>query len=509
MHPLKLFIREFSSLFRNFWTRRIVAILVLFGLAASVILPNLGSPRAIIFDEAYYITHAQKYLNGDFLLQTHPPLGKLLIALGQSWLYPDAPSDEFAHVEKVATAWNPETDITGYRLMPAIFGILNPLVAFAILLLIVRNELFAFGLALLVVFDNSLIVQSRAALLDSPFIFFLLAAVLVFGILVRWHLFPARFQKKTPPLYHLVVAWAVWGMLIGCAANVKLSGLVAGSLVAIYGLWLLSMRQFRRAIFFGIVFILFFAIVYLGLWQIHFAIATHFDPNNDYGISQLHRDILTGLVQVDPLTRFAVQFQDGMRYHINSSFDVGKLDLSDPKEIGSPWYWWLVGGRAISYRWETIDNGVHQRFIFSLGNPITTLVALIGIISGISLLIIDALRHTLDTNRRRWLLGLVTLWLSYMIPMMLTTRVTYLFHYLPALVIGVLLFGLVLSSLPKRFPHLQRDAMVVTLILLVFMFWVYKPLTYYEPLTRYEFQQRNIFPAWNLRCSGCTSNTSQ
>jgi dolichyl-phosphate-mannose--protein O-mannosyl transferase len=461
-------------------------------------LSNLGFPRGIIFDETYYITHAQKYLNGDFFLQTHPPLGKLLIALGQAWLHPDVPSNEFANVEKIQE-WNPDGDITGYRLMPALFGMLNPLLVFGILVLILRRELVAFALTLFVVFDNALIVQSRAAMLDSFLIFFLLAAVFVFGILVRFHISPSQSHTCKIPLRKLIVLWALWGAVIACAANVKMSGWVAGVLVAIYGLWLLRTRQFRRVILFGIVFILFLAIVYLGLWQIHFSLATHLNPKISYGISQLHRDILNGVVQVDPLTRFVVQLQDGLRYHINSGFNVSQLDLSNPNEIGSPWYWWLVGGRAINYRWETIDSGIHQRYVDLIGNPITWLAALIGIVGGFVLIASDLIQRHLEADHRWWLYALVVLWLSYMSPMILTTRVTYLYHYLPALVVGVILFGIILTYMPKRFPDLQRDVTVIALVLLVFVFWNYKPLTYYEPLSRTQFQERNIWSPWDLR----------
>jgi dolichyl-phosphate-mannose--protein O-mannosyl transferase len=90
-----------------------------------------------------------------------------------------------------------------------------------------------------------------------------------------------------------------------------------------------------------------------------------------------------------------------------------------------------------------------------------------------------------------------------MIPMMFISRVMYLYHYLPPLIIGIILFGIVLWMAQSLSTNLKRDVLVVSMILLVFMFWVYKPLTYYEPLTREQFQQRNIFPAWDLRCVGC------
>ena len=48
------------------------------------------SPAAPFWDENYYIPDAQKYLNGIFFMDIHPPLGKMLIALGEWLLHPNA-----------------------------------------------------------------------------------------------------------------------------------------------------------------------------------------------------------------------------------------------------------------------------------------------------------------------------------------------------------------------------------------------------------------------------------
>ena len=79
----------------------------------------------------------------------------------------------------------------------------------------------------------------------------------------------------------------------------------------------------------------------------------------------------------------------------------------------------------------------------------------------------------------------------------------YLYHYLPPLTIGMILFGIILRESRSLSWVFKRDTLAVALVLLLFAFWVYKPFTYSEPLTTYQFQQRNIWPAWDLKCVGC------
>jgi len=78
-----------------------------------------------------------------------------------------------------------------------------------------------------------------------------------------------------------------------------------------------------------------------------------------------------------------------------------------------------------------------------------------------------------------------------------------LYHYMPPLVIGTFLFALVLLAAKTLGQNFKRGVLVAIVLLAIVAFWAYKPLTYYEPLTGTEFQQRNIWPAWDLRCVGC------
>lgn len=488
------------SVGRSLWdraiARRVAGCLVLLAVSASLILPNLSYPQAIIFDETYFIPTAQRYLNGVFFQEPHPPLGKMLVALGQKWLHPDAPSNEFVGVEKINQGWPKGMDITGYRLVPALFGIMNPALVFMILTLLLREEIYSLAISAFLAFDNALIIQARAALLDSILIFFCLGSVLVFVYL------SFRPERRLAAFVPLV---ALWGALQAAAANVKLTGLFLLVLAGVYAWQLLLSHRIRRLVILVLVLGAAFATTFLGLWAIHFAVANHLGTN-DYEISAVHKQILQGTYTPDPVTRFVIQFKDALDYSRHYEDGVPRLDLTKPDEVGSPWFWWPLGGRTINYRWETPD-GTSYRYSYLIGNPITWLISLLGVLAGTGLVLGDLLFRFLAADRRKALYTFVLLYWAYMIPMMFITRVMYLYHYLPPMIIGVILFGLVLWEAQTLSWDAKRDVLVVSVILLLASFWVYKPLTFYEPLTKEQFQERNIWPAWDLKCVNCSSQS--
>ncbi|MGA7197773.1 phospholipid carrier-dependent glycosyltransferase [Roseiarcus sp.] len=68
-----------------------VAIVVVFALSLAAFLWDVDTPNVMMFDETWYVPTAQKWLAaGKMMHEEHPPLGKLMIALGM-WLFGDNP----------------------------------------------------------------------------------------------------------------------------------------------------------------------------------------------------------------------------------------------------------------------------------------------------------------------------------------------------------------------------------------------------------------------------------
>lgn len=475
--------------------RRAVLALALWGITALLLLPNLGYPRAIVFDETYMIPRAQRYMQGVFFQESHPPLGRLAIALGQILVHPNERPSQFALVEKIHESWPQDQDMTGYRLIPAIFGTLIPVIVFFILLKIVASELFSFIVSLFVAFDNALLTQAHFALSDSILIGFSLLSILAFVYL---------YSQDTPPARSTWMQWILWGTASAAALLVKFSTWFILVLVPLYLLKLFLAGQKRQVFLFSAIFGATFLVVTVAVWQFHFSLIPKLDPNNTYEIPAEHLDILEGKAHPNPVVTFYIELRDALVFMAHYHEGVPKLDLTKTGEIGSPWFWWPVGGRAMDYRWETPD-GKTYRYIYLIGNPATWLISLFGVLAGTGLTISDLLFRFLPAQRRKWPYIFTLLYWAYMIPPMFVQRVLYLYHYLPPLVLGIILFAIVLIEATRLPLWAKRDILFLSLIWVLVGFWVFKPFTYYEPLTNDQFQQRAVWPAWDLKCADCSN----
>lgn len=133
----------------------------------------LGWPTDKIFDEVYYANNADEMLrwgyedNRAYMFIVHPPLGKWLIALGRWMTGQDAPG-----------TWGAAF---GWRLMPAVFGVLTVVVVTRVARRMLRSTLFGAIAGLLITMDGLSLVLARTALLDVFLEFFVIAG---FGALV-------------------------------------------------------------------------------------------------------------------------------------------------------------------------------------------------------------------------------------------------------------------------------------------------------------------------------------
>ena len=140
--------------------------LLMVAVAAGTRLWALGTPEGKSFDEVYYATEAQELLrfgyedNRGYMFIVHPPVGKWLIAITSQF-------------------WG--NDSLGWRLAPAIAGIVSVLLITRIARRMFRSNLFGGIAGLLLALDGISVVQSRVALLDIFLQLFILAG---FGALV-------------------------------------------------------------------------------------------------------------------------------------------------------------------------------------------------------------------------------------------------------------------------------------------------------------------------------------
>lgn len=202
-----------------------VLLLLLATLASVVLLPRLGSPERIYFDEEYYVKAAESILTGKGDPNwIHPPFGKLLMALGML----------------VFGEGNP----LGWRLPGALLAILCVPAMNLIGMRLYGSRKTGLIASLLLCFDFLFFTQARIAMLDIYVLAFSL-----FGVLF----YLSSYES------HRLTYLALSGGLFGLAASSKLVGVLPLLLCFIHGIikW---RRRRKQNIFILLLTLLFFPI---------------------------------------------------------------------------------------------------------------------------------------------------------------------------------------------------------------------------------------------------------
>ncbi len=465
-----------------------------------------ASPAELFWDENYHIASAQKYLHGVYFMEPHPPLGKLLIALGE-WLVSPAAngaSDQFLvthYAEELPAAFS----LAGFRLLPALLAWLAAPLLYLLLLAVTRRALLAGLLTTPYVFDNALIVHSRSAMLEPPLLFFALLTLLALVLMI----------ERRPGGGQLRWLAGLFGAALAAAVTTKLVALVLILLVAP-----LAWRLGRRIGAAGLVrdltlpAVLAFAIVFVGVWQAHFTLASTVQvelENQGYFLaSEASRRILDEGVS-GSLLHFGTRFADAQRFVTHYARGVPRLDLCKPDEAGSPWFFWPVGARAINYRWETEggDEDATYRYLYLQSNPAAWALGLVGVFAALAFLLASVALPLHGRVAGRFLmLVFLGLWIAYMVAVSRIDRVMYLYHYFLPLLLSFVLFALALGAAGtggrRGLDAHRREAIAgVCALAIVGCFFFYKPLTYYQPITDRDFMTRSWVDLWDLRCQRC------
>ena len=375
-------------------------------------------PGGLIFDEAYYVNASRTILGlpvpdgAHYAASTpgldpnieHPPLGKLLIA-GSMALFGDG-----------AVGWRLPSLIAGLIVIAAVYQIVRAAG---------ETTRLAFAIAGFVAFDNLVLVHSRIATLDI----LVLAPVLAGA----WLALRAR--------------WLLAGVLLGLAFLVKLSavyGLAAvGVLLALTAIsgWRRDRRRPSEAVRAGVSLVVGFGVVGLvGLWLLDIGFTGFSSP-------------------ID---------------HLRHMFSYG-ADLKAPLDqtgactaVSAPWQW-LVNECEINYlrvnslvrEGETVVARVSEIEFRGAMNPLLIAPLLIALLVTASL----AWRtgHRLATWSVVWALAN---WMPYVLLVLISDRVTYLFYFLPVIPAAAVFLAVLLwrSGLPRWVGGVYAAAYVVAFV---------------------------------------------
>lgn len=166
-----------------------VLLVIILGGAVFTRFFRLDQPDRCYFDEVYFPTTAALILKGDDASRnffgsenTHPPLSKLFMALGQGVFGTTGSAEDngcWGDEEDVAKQNDPDWhfDPFGWRFFGALFGAASVLFMYLIARRIFHSEIAGLAAAAILVFEGLSLVQSRIATPDAYVQFFMLGSI--------------------------------------------------------------------------------------------------------------------------------------------------------------------------------------------------------------------------------------------------------------------------------------------------------------------------------------------
>lgn len=386
-------------------------LIILLVLALATRFIFLAYPTEVVFDEVHFGKFISAYSTHQYYFDIHPPLGKLIIA-GFSSLFGFEQGQAFKQIGEQANSHQ----LLVLRFLPALFGVLLPLVFYGIIRVLGGSIWAAFLAGFLVVFDNAFLIESKFILVDS-FLFF-------FGFLSLWL---ALCAKKQELFWKRLTIFALAAVSAGLAVSIKWTGLsfvgIVGFIAIIDFFKNISWKKFgelglKILTLLGIVFI-----IYALPFIIHFRLLNLSGPGDAF-MSREFQQTLAGNTagQGNPLP-FWAKFAE-----LNQKMYFYNSTLTNTHPDGSKWSEWLVMRKPVWY-WHK-DAGDKAGDIYLIGNPLIWL-------SCLTVLFLSIFKFW---KNGRWILLLG--FFANLLPFIFVSRVSFLYHYLPSLGFAILLLAL-------------------------------------------------------------------
>ncbi|MGH7240078.1 MAG: phospholipid carrier-dependent glycosyltransferase, partial [Candidatus Saccharimonadales bacterium] len=370
-------------------------VILLIALALITRLAFLWYPAQVVFDEVYFGSFVNSYFTHHPYFDIHPPLGKLMI-FGFLKLFGASANFDYS---KIGSAL-PAGGAFMLRFLPAIFGAMLVILIYFFIRKIGLSKKAAFLGAALVLLDNAILTQSKFTLLDVFLIFF---GFLSLYLLLWFH------ERRHFWLLGLAILSATF------SASIKWTGL---AFMAVIVFFLLNDLIKRPAIKKAMAYLALLAIIPPIVYGLIFA--AHFSLLNECP---------SGFV---PLAQKIIQTNYDM-YHADAT-------LTATHPYSSKWYQWPFMHRPIWY-W-TQSQGSATANIWFIGNPIIWFSVLFSVIFSLAILFSRQLRNKLPSFFPWLLFG----FFASFLPLALVSRVLFLYHYLPALVFGIIIIAVLYDT---------------------------------------------------------------
>jgi len=475
---------------------------VILNLAIILYWKDYWKPEVFFWDENYHIASAAKYLKGIYFMEPHPPLGKLIIALGEYLLnVNDGNTFGFENFDIVPPeVVSPAFSFAGYRFFPALFSVVNILLFSAIVFWITQSYVFTAALSMLPLLDTALLLHSRGAMLEPFLLFGHLLAILCFLALLK---IPKEKSRKITAL-SFVMSFA-----FTFAFMTKIFGLALLVLWPLIYFYRVDLRpQFKKLLVGNALFCLLFS---CSIWAVHFELGKKIQPglvyNGSYFASDKYERWLLGH-EKDSWTHFPQKLYENLRYIFHFEKNVSSLNPTDKMSTGSYPITWPLGSLPIIYRWEKNDDS--HRYLYLVPNPWAWLLGLSALLLTLALWIRRGRSFIFSQPE---LSSLLLLYFAYYAPMHFIKRVLYLYHYFPMLIITWLMLAMILKSFYESYDEVwkKRTALITCLIpiLLFHGYFIHRNFVYYHAADCLTLKSKDTIPFWGLRFPTCDFEQSK
>jgi dolichyl-phosphate-mannose-protein mannosyltransferase len=445
------------------WQR--IALLCVLAVSALLHGYRLSYPSAPVFDEAHFATYAENYAIGEPYIDIHPPLGKVLYAIPlalSGGASADAPFMT-THFDQSTKQIVMRADIHPYGTMPYVpmravsvfFGLLLIVSVYGLLAAMTGNETTGLIAGVFIALDNALLLETRLVLLDG---IYLSLAIGGLALLMK---------RGARP----VLGGIVWGLAIGVKLIAGVLALPLCLLIVFHDATDRTIVPDRKTLIrFLITGVITFAAIALLMNNVllplnnRIVLYSQFFSREEYPtalvspekIAEIPTLIKAGLVTTMEMDMTLSGYTGGAAFHPSAS----------------PWYQWPFMWKSVIFFGTSMGAG----FISLVGNPVVWGGAFALALIGIFLTARELMRHR---ESRTVPLMLVLWYLTALLPFALVGRVTFLYHYFPALLFSICIAAILIERFLARQPKSVRAICAVAgLLLLAFGFLLSSPYTY-------------------------------
>ncbi|MEK7537284.1 MAG: phospholipid carrier-dependent glycosyltransferase [Patescibacteria group bacterium] len=416
-------------------------------------------PAETVFDEVHFGKFVSGYFTGEYFFDIHPPLGKLLIA-GMAKISGFQSGFSFEDIGQKF----PDDSYKWLRFLPKLAGALLPAIIFLIAVELGISQKFAFLAGLLLIFENSLLAQSRFILIDAFLLLFGFLGILFYLKYQKSISFKRSFITNSNKKYLFLA-----GLFSSLALSVKWTGLsfLAVILFFYFISWFKSAGKIKSAVNSLLFLIITPFLVYFSIFAVHFSLLNKPGPGFAFHPPNFQ--------QMNIFEKFV-----GLNLELYRSNT--RLGASHP--YTSQWFQWPFMNKPIYYWNDSTSSSQVSSKIYFLGNPLIYWLTTIAVIYFV-------INFRKFKNSPRFLL--ITSYFLNWLPFIFIGRVMFLYHYMTALVFAILILA---YSLDKSKIGNKKIVFNTILTGSIILFLFFSPLTYGLTIPEWYYKLTVWLPEW-------------